>query len=84
MGRDRPQGGVDEALRRQSVERTLEIGFPGYAIGGLTVGEDRQAMLDTTELVTGMLPRDRIRYGRYAKLQEFVVEALADNAVAAE
>ena len=35
-------------LRRQSAERLLEIGFPGYAIGGLTVGEDRNAMLETT------------------------------------
>jgi len=40
----------------------LQIGFPGYAIGGLTVGEDRQAMLDTTAAVTRLLPVDRVRY----------------------
>jgi len=56
------QGGVIPSLRSQSVEALLEIGFPGYAIGGLTVGEDRQAMLETTAFVTGLLPADRIRY----------------------
>jgi len=69
MGTDGPQmllgivqGGVDAELRRRSVEQLLDLGFPGYAIGGLTVGEDRDAMLDTTSLVTGLLPTDRIRY----------------------
>ena len=35
------QGGMDPALRKESAERTIEIGFPGYAIGGLSVGEPR-------------------------------------------
>jgi len=56
------QGGVDSGLRRESAERLLEIGFPGYAIGGLTVGEDRAAMLDTTESTASLLPTDRLRY----------------------
>ncbi len=56
------QGGVSEVLRRRSAERLQEIGFPGYAIGGLTVGEDRQAMLDTTEWTVSLLPQDRLRY----------------------
>ncbi len=56
------QGGVDAALRKESAESLLEIGFPGYAIGGLTVGEDRQAMLETTESTAGLLPEDRVRY----------------------
>ena len=56
------QGGVDAELRRVSLEQLLAIGFPGYAIGGLTVGEDRDAMLDTTALVAGLLPHDRVRY----------------------
>jgi len=56
------QGGVDATLRRESVERTVRIGFPGYAIGGLTVGEDRDAMLETTALTAGLLPEDRVRY----------------------
>jgi queuine tRNA-ribosyltransferase len=56
------QGGVDAELRRRSVEQLLDIGFPGYAIGGLTVGEDRNAMLDTTAFTTRLLPRNRLRY----------------------
>src|SRR5215471_11066430 len=36
------QGGMDRALRKESAERTIEIGFPGYAIGGLSVGEPRE------------------------------------------
>ena len=56
------QGGVIPRLRRESAERLLEIGFPAYAIGGLTVGEDRAAMLETTEYTASLLPDDRLRY----------------------
>jgi queuine tRNA-ribosyltransferase len=56
------QGGVIPRLRRESAERLQEIGFPGYAIGGLTVGEDRSAMLETTSLAASLLPPDRLRY----------------------
>jgi queuine tRNA-ribosyltransferase len=56
------QGGVDADLRRESVERAVDLGFPGYAIGGLTVGEDREAMLATTTLTASLLPADRLRY----------------------
>jgi len=56
------QGGVDPELRRESVTSLVEIGFPGYAIGGLTVGEDRTAMLEITAFTTDLLPQDRIRY----------------------
>lgn len=56
------QGGVVPRLRKESAERLQEIGFPGYAIGGLTVGEDRGAMLETTSLATSLLPPDRLRY----------------------
>lgn len=56
------QGGVVERLRRESVEQLLAIGFPGYAIGGLTVGEDRDAMLETTSFTTSLLPAERLRY----------------------
>lgn len=56
------QGGVDVDLRRESVERTVALDFPGYAIGGLTVGEDREAMFATTALTASLLPADRLRY----------------------
>lgn len=56
------QGGVVPHLRRASVEQLSAIGFPGYAIGGLTVGENRRAMLETTALTISLLPDDRLRY----------------------
>ncbi len=56
------QGGVHEDLRRASVEGLVALDFPGYAIGGLSVGEERGAMLETTEFTAALLPRDRPRY----------------------
>ena len=56
------QGGISEALRRESAERLLEIGFDGYAIGGLAVGEGHAGMVDVLDFATPMLPPDRPRY----------------------
>ncbi len=56
------QGGVDLALRAESTERTLEVGFDGYGIGGLSVGEPRAEMLPALEVVTAGLPADQPRY----------------------
>jgi queuine tRNA-ribosyltransferase len=56
------QGGVDLALRAESAARTVEIGFDGYAVGGLSVGEDRSAMLPALEAAVAGLPDDRPRY----------------------
>jgi queuine tRNA-ribosyltransferase len=56
------QGSTFEALRRQSAERLQEIGFDGYAIGGLAVGEGHAAMCETLEFAAPMLPADRPRY----------------------
>ena len=56
------QGGIDLELRRESVERTLELDFGGYAIGGLSVGEERPATLETMQFTAGLLPADRPRY----------------------
>jgi len=56
------QGGLDEALRRESAERLQEIGFDGYAIGGLAVGEGHQAMCEALDFAPGMLPVERPRY----------------------
>lgn len=71
------QGGVVERLRSESVAGLMDIGFPGYAVGGLTVGEDRQAMLDTTESTTALLPDDRIRYFMGIGDPEGLVEVIA-------
>ncbi len=56
------QGGLYPRLRAESVERTAEIGFPGYGIGGYSVGEPHEAMLESLEPVTATLPADRPRY----------------------
>ena len=56
------QGGTDLAMRVESAERTVGIGFEGYAVGGLSVGEDRAAMLPALEAALDVLPADRPRY----------------------
>jgi queuine tRNA-ribosyltransferase len=56
------QGSTFESLRRESADRLIEIGFDGYAIGGLAVGEGHQAMCDTLDFAAPMLPKDRPRY----------------------
>jgi queuine tRNA-ribosyltransferase len=56
------QGGMDPALRKESAERTVEIGFPGYAIGGLSVGEPRHVTREIVEATLEHLPADKPRY----------------------
>jgi queuine tRNA-ribosyltransferase len=56
------QGGMDAALRKESAERTIEIGFPGYAIGGLSVGEPRALTREVVESTIEHLPADKPRY----------------------
>ena len=56
------QGALDEHLRRVSAEKLTEIGFDGYAVGGLAVGEGQEAMLATLDFAPAMLPADRPRY----------------------
>jgi queuine tRNA-ribosyltransferase len=56
------QGGMDHALRKESAERTIEIGFPGYAIGGLSVGEPRELTREMVESTVEHLPADKPRY----------------------
>lgn len=56
------QGGVTQDLRAESAEKLREIGFEGYAIGGLAVGEGQEAMLGVLDYAPDMLPHDRPRY----------------------
>jgi queuine tRNA-ribosyltransferase len=56
------QGGMDLALRKESAERTIEIDFPGYAIGGLSVGEPRERTREVIEATLEHLPKDKPRY----------------------
>jgi queuine tRNA-ribosyltransferase len=56
------QGGMDQELRRESALRTVEIGFPGYAIGGLSVGEPRELTHEIVQSTLEHLPKDKPRY----------------------
>ena len=56
------QGGVTRDLRAQSAEALRAIGFDGYAVGGLAVGEGQEAMFGVLDYAPGMLPADKPRY----------------------
>ncbi|MDI9433849.1 MAG: tRNA guanosine(34) transglycosylase Tgt [Sedimentisphaerales bacterium] len=56
------QGGIDLALRSHCAEEIVRIGFDGYAIGGLSVGEGHEHMVHTVEHTAALLPADRPRY----------------------
>jgi queuine tRNA-ribosyltransferase len=68
------QGGMDLALRKESAERTIEIGFPGYAIGGLSVGEPRERTREIIEATLELLPKDKPRYVMGVGTPEEIVE----------
>ena len=68
------QGGMDHALRRESAERTIAIGFDGYAIGGLSVGEPRAITREIVELTLEHLPKDKPRYLMGVGTPEEIVE----------
>ena len=56
------QGGTDAELRGRSAEGLVAMDFPGYAVGGLAVGEPQEVMLETLALTTPRLPADKPRY----------------------
>jgi queuine tRNA-ribosyltransferase len=56
------QGGTDPTLRRHCAERLVDMGFDGYALGGLSVGEGHEEMVKTVRLTTPLLPVDHPRY----------------------
>ena len=68
------QGGMDRGLRKESAERTIEIGFPGYAVGGLSVGEPRELTREMVEWTVGHLPADKPRYVMGVGTPEEIVE----------
>jgi queuine tRNA-ribosyltransferase len=74
------QGAIDETLRRESADALIDIGFDGYAVGGLAVGEGQEAMLGCLDFAVGMLPSDRPRYlmgvGKPDDLVEAVVRGI--------
>ena len=56
------QGALEERLRKTSADALIEIGFDGYAVGGLAVGEGQEAMLGCLDFAAGQLPADKPRY----------------------
>jgi queuine tRNA-ribosyltransferase len=71
------QGAGHLDLRKESLERTVEIGFDGYAIGGLSVGEEKSVMYDVLDHLAPQMPADAPRYLMGVGTPEDLVEAVA-------
>jgi queuine tRNA-ribosyltransferase len=56
------QGGIYMDLRRQAVEEIVSVGFDGYALGGVSVGEPKEIMYAIADIITPLLPEDKPRY----------------------
>ncbi|MGM8898020.1 MULTISPECIES: tRNA guanosine(34) transglycosylase Tgt [unclassified Psychrobacter] len=70
------QGSMYADLRKQSLEGLLEIGFDGYAIGGLSVGEPKDEMMDVLDYIPNAMPADKPRYLMGVGKPEDIVEAV--------
>ncbi len=71
------QGGIDEGLRRESAEALVAMDFPGYAVGGLAVGEGQEAMLRTLDSTVPLLPDDKPHYLMGVGTPDDLIEAVA-------
>ena len=71
------QGGMYKELRIESAEALVEMGFPGYAVGGLSVGEPKELMYEMLELSTEHLPQDKPRYLMGVGTPDCLVEGVA-------
>ena len=74
------QGGIDPELRRRSAEALVALDFPGYAIGGLAVGETHNAMIETLALTARLLPPSKPRYLMGVGTPIDLIEAVANGA----
>jgi len=70
------QGGTDPALRERSARELLELDFPGYAVGGVSVGEERTAIDETVRFTAALLPTERPRYLMGVGRPEDIVRAV--------
>lgn len=70
------QGGVSEAMRTRSAEGLLPLEFPGYAVGGLSVGEPPAQMYKTLDVTTPLLPAEKPRYLMGVGKPEDIIEAV--------
>jgi queuine tRNA-ribosyltransferase len=71
------QGSTYDSLRRRCAEELIEIGFDGYAIGGLSVGEPKSAMFEMVSVSTEVMPGDKPRYLMGVGFPEDIVECVA-------
>ncbi len=71
------QGSVYPELRRRSVEELVSLDFPGYAIGGLSVGEPKRDTLEMIRYTAGLLPREKPRYLMGVGFPEDIIEAVS-------
>lgn len=70
------QGGMYEHLRQESIDGLIDIGFDGYAIGGLSVGEPKEEMMAALDVVHPKMPKDKPRYLMGVGTPEDLVEAV--------
>ena len=70
------QGALDQPLRKDSADALIDIGFDGYAVGGLAVGEGQEAMLGCLDFAVDMLPADKPRYLMGVGKPDDIVEAV--------
>ncbi len=70
------QGGMYKDLRKQSAEDLVALDFPGYAVGGLSVGEPKELMCDVLEYTTQFLPKNKPRYLMGVGTPDYLIEAV--------
>ena len=73
------QGGIYKKLRKRSVQAMRELDFPGYALGGLSVGETKEEMIEILEHTTPLLPNDKPRYLMGVGTPEDLIEAVKNG-----
>ena len=70
------QGGMYKDLRKKSAEDLIELDFPGYAVGGLSVGEPKDMMVDILDYTTDLMPKDKPRYLMGVGTPDYLFEAV--------
>ncbi len=70
------QGGMHKDLREKSAKDLVDLNFPGYAVGGLSVGEPTELMCDILEFTTAFLPKDKPRYLMGVGSPDYLIEAV--------
>ena len=69
------QGGFYEDLRKKSAEDLIELDFPGYAIGGISVGEPKEKFIDILQYTAPLMPKDKPRYLMGVGTPDYLIEA---------